>query len=206
MNKMYNYLKSLTFYAVMDSSICEVKEKVKSKKYMDKLRKFIEQGCCFKFSTVEESMSGIARETTPFNTTHFENVVIELDCNQAKKSIAEYKRSFKEKAICSSPAPERGLTYFAKVETLSIAMNYPPNTSNAMIQDLLLSIFGDLFEAVVHCHGISNEHIICHFPLIYTSSLIEIIVDKFSFCKEKKVKMITVGCFSVVYDKFYDEV
>ena len=181
-----------------------MKKKIESKEYQGKLRKVLEQRYCLRFSTVEESFSAVKRETTPFNTIALENFVIELDCTQAAKSIDEYKRSFSNEALCCNSS--RGLSYFATVETLSIVIDYPPDTPNARIQSLLSSIFDDLFGDVVRWHSVSNEHIVCHFPPIFTSLLIRKILDKSLFCKEKKVKMITVGYCSVVYDKFPDKV
>ena len=165
---------------------------------------FLERRHCLTFSTVEESLSVVVRETTPSNTTPLEEVVTELNCTQAAKSIVEYKRSFTYEAICSSPS--RGLSHFATVETLSITMDYSPGTPNAVIQNFLSSMFGNLFGDIVKWHYTSDECIVCYFPPLYSTLLISKILDKFSLCKEKKVKMITVGYCSV-YDKFfYDEV
>ena len=181
-----------------------MKEKVKDEAYLNKLRMILERHYCLTFSTAKECLLVVKRETTVFNTTALEEVVAELNCTQAAKSIAEYKRPFSCKAICSSPS--RGLSHSATVETLSIAIDYPPDTPNAVIQNLLSSIFDDLFGDVVRWHGVSKERIVCYFPPLYATLLISKILDKFPFCKEKKVKMITVGYCSV-YDKFfYDEV
>ena len=176
-----------------------MKEKVKkSKEYLDKLRMFLERRHCLTFSTVEESLSVVVRETTPFNTIPLEEVATELDCTQAIRSIAEKKRSFSDEAICCNSS--RGLSQLATVETLSIAMDYPPGTPNAMIQNFLLSIFGNLFGDVVRWHSISDKHIVCYFPPVYSTLLINKILEKIPLYKKKQVKMITIG-----YCKLYDE-
>ena len=181
-----------------------MKEKVKDKAYLNKLRMILERHYCLTFSTAEECLSVVERETTVFNTTALEEVVTELNCTQAQKSFTEYKRSFSTKSICYNPS--QNLSHSATVEKLSIAIDYPPDTPNAMIQNLLSSIFDDLFGDVVQWHSVSNEHIVCYFPPFYSTLLISKILDKFSLFKEKKVKKITVGYCSV-YDKyFYDKV
>ena len=165
---------------------------------------FLERRHCLTFSTVEESLSVVVRETTPSNTTPLEEVVTELNCTQAAQNIAGYERSFSCEAICSSPS--RDLSHFAIVQTLCITMDYPPDTPNAMIQNFLSSIFGSLFGDVVKWHYTSDECIVCYFPPVYSTFLISKILDKFSLCKEKKVKMITVGYCSVYDEFFYDKV
>ena len=181
-----------------------MKEKVKDEAYLNKLRMILERHYCLTFSTAEECLSVVERETTVFNTTALEEVVTELNCTQAQRSITKYKRSFSTKSLCCNPSQH--LSHSATVETLSIAIDYPPDTPNAVIQNLLSSIFDDLYGDVVRWHGVSKERIVCYFPPLYATLLISKILDKFSLCKEKKVKMITVGYCSV-YDKlFYDEV
>ena len=159
---------------------------------------FLERRYCLTFSTVEESLSVVVRETTPLNTTPLEEVAMELDCTQAIRSIAENKRSFSDEAICCNSS--RGLSHLATVETLSITMDYPPGTPNAMIQNFLSSIFGNLFGDVVRWHSITNKHIVCYFPPIYSTLLINKILEKIPLYKEKQVKTITIG-----YSKIYDE-
>ena len=165
---------------------------------------FLERRHCITFSTVEESLKVVVRETTPLNTTPLEEVLTELNCTQAVKSIAEFNRIFSDETLCCNLS--RGLSHFAIVETLCITMDYPPDTPNAMIQNFLSSIFGNLFGDVVRWHYTSDECIVCYFPPVYSTLLINKILDKFSLCKEKKVKMITVGYCSVYNDFFYDKV
>ena len=181
-----------------------MKEKVKDSTYLNKLRMILKRRYCLKFSTAEECLSVVERETTVFNTTALEEVVTELNCTQAQRSITKYKRSSSTKGICyNSP---QNLSHSATVEKISIAIDYSPDTPKAVIQNLLSSIFDDLFGDVVRWHGVSNECIVCHFPPLYSTILISKILEKFSLCKEKKVKMITVGYCSV-YDKYFrDEV
>ena len=165
---------------------------------------FLERRHCITFSTVEESLKVVVRETTPLNTTPLEEVLTELNCTQAVKSIAEFNRTFSDETLCCNLS--RGLSHFAIVETLCITMDYPPDTPNAMIKNFLSSIFGNLFGDVVRWHYTSDECIVCYFPPVYSTLLINKILDKFSLCKEKKVKMITVGYCSVYNDFFYDKV
>ena len=176
-----------------------MKEKVKkSEAHLTKLKMFLKHRYCLTFSTAEECMSVVERKTTVFNTTTLEEVAMELNLTQTTKSIAEFKSTFSDKAICCDSS--RGFSHLATVETLSITMDYPPGTPNAMIQNFLLSIFGNLFGDVVRWHSVFNKHIVCYFPPLYATLLISKILDNFSLCKEKKVKMITIG-----YCKIYDE-
>ena len=159
---------------------------------------------CLTFFTAEECLSAVKRETTLFNTTALEEVVIELKCTQAQKRITKYKRSFLDKALCCNPS--QNLSHSATVETLSIAIDYSPDTPNAMVQNLLSSLFDDLYGDVVRRHSVSNERIVCYFRPLFSTLLIRKILDKFSLCKEKKVKMITVGYCSVYNGFFYGKV
>ena len=162
----------------------------------------LERHYCLTFSTAKECLSVIERETTVFSTAALEEVVTELNCTSAQKNITNFKESFSNKSVCYNSS--QNLSHSATVETLSIAIDYPPDTPNAVIQNLLSSIFDDLYGDVVRWHGISNERIVCYFPPLYSTLLISKILDKFSLCKEKKVKMITVGYCSV--NDIHDEV
>ena len=181
-----------------------MKEKVKDEAYLNKLRMILERHYCLTFSTAEECLSVVERETTVFNTTALEEVVTELDCTQAQRGITKFKRSFSTKSLCYNPA--QNLSHSATVETLSILIDYSPDTPNAIIENLLLSIFGDLYGDVVRCHGVSSECIVCYFPPVDATLLINEILDKFSLFKEEKVKMITVGYCKVYDEFFYDKV
>lgn len=165
---------------------------------------FLERRYCLTFSTAEECLSVVERETTVFNTTALEEVAMELNFIETTTKIDESKMSFSGEAICCNSS--RGLSHLATVETLSIAMDYPPGTPNAMIQYFLLSVFGNLFGDVVRWHSISNKHIVCYFPPVYSTLLISKILENIPLYKEKQVKMITIG-YCKIYDKnSYEEV
>lgn len=164
----------------------------------------LERRYCITLSTVNDCLSVVERETTPFNTTALEEVVMELGCTQAARKIGKYNEFFRNDELCCNPS--RSLSHSVTVETLSITMDCPPNTPNAMIHNFLSLIFGNLFGDVVRWHYTSDECIVCYFPPIYSTLLISKILEKFSLCKEKQVKKITVGYCTVYNEIFYDEV
>lgn len=103
-------------------------------------------------------------------------------------------------ALCCKPSRGLSTCTLATVETLFIYMDYPQDTPNAMLHNFLLSIFGrHLFGNVVKWHDTTNESIICYFDPIFATILISKLMENITQCKQKQVKMITVGLCKVFY-------
>lgn len=188
----------IIIHAVHNSSISEVGRKVKeSKEYLSKLRLVLERCCHIRLSTVNDCLSVLQRVTTPCNTDVLEKVLIELSCTEIKRNIDESKKSFMDALCCNS---SRGFSHFTTVDTLYIHMDYPEETPNATLENFLSSIFGHLFGNVVRWHDTTDGCIVCYFNPIFATLLISKLLENIAKCKEKQVKMITVG-FCKVFDK-----
>ncbi|XP_019857216.1 PREDICTED: uncharacterized protein LOC109585530 [Amphimedon queenslandica] len=156
---------------------------------------------CIMFSSVDDSMEVLKRDTTPFDTTPFEEIANEVDCSTAE--LVEFSDSMKSKRVCNIPS--RKLPCCATVETLSIAMTCDSKTC-ADTDVIISTIFGDLLKKVVRCHDIKNEEgIVCYFPPVYSTLLIDRILKNFSFFKEMQIKTITVGFCTVYNETLFDK-
>ena len=146
-------------------------------------------------------MAVVERETTILNTSLLEEIAPDV---KTKRSIQKCKDKIRKESICSLSLQEP--TCLATLETLSIAMTCDLNKSFAETENMLSNIFGSLFDDVVRWHGIDEEGIVCYFPPVYATIVIDRILKKFSFCKRKQIKTITVGYLSVYNEFLYDEV
>ena len=149
-------------------------------------------------------MAVVERETTLLSTSLLEEIASEVNSRIAMKNIGKLKNTLRKEALCSIPLAEP--SFLTTVETLSIAMTYDPDKSFAETENMLSNIFGSLFDDVVRWHGIDEEGIVCYFPPVYATIVIDRILKKFSFCKRKQIKTITVGYLSVYNEFLYDEV
>ena len=191
---------------VIGSSIKDIEKRVNSSEaYLSKLISVLKRHYCIRLSSVNDCMAVVERETTLLSTSLLEEIASEVKSKIAKKSIEKLKNTLRKEALCSIPFEEPSC--LTTVETLSIAMTYDPDIlSFAETENILSNIFGSLFDDVVRWHGIDEEGIVCYFPPIYATIVIDRILKRFSFCKMKQIKTITVGYLSV-YDEFlYDEV
>ena len=146
-------------------------------------------------------MAFVRRETTILNTSLLEEIAPDV---KTKKSIQKCRDKIRNESICSLSLQEP--TCLATLETLSIVMTCDLDKSYAETENMLSNIFGSLFEDVVRWHGIDEEGIVCYFPPVYATIVIDRILKNFSFCKKKLIKEITVGYISVYNEFLADEV
>ncbi|XP_019857226.1 PREDICTED: uncharacterized protein LOC109585544 [Amphimedon queenslandica] len=182
-------------------SIKDVKEKIlNDPKALSKMTSILRQQLCIALSSAKDCMEAVDRKTTLFDTSLLEEIAEEIGCNTTK--LIESSECMNSKMICNLPSRE--ISTCITVETLTIAMAC--DSPVAEVKFILEQLFGYYFRDVVKWHSIKDDTVIvCYFPPVYATLLINKVIQGFSFCKEKQIKMITVG-YLLVYDEFlYDK-